>query len=86
MGNVTAETDKLLMNSSIFTDIAGNTAILASPAVTANTPTVDSKAPDAPTDLVLETNNQNNITNKTTVTITGKDFVTCFKCICFDGI
>jgi surface protein len=72
MGNVTAETDKLLMNSSIFTDIAGNTAILASPAVTANTPTVDSKAPDAPTDLVLETNNQNNITNKTTVTITGK--------------
>ncbi len=78
-GGITADTNKLtLKNTGTITDIAGNAANLDSPAATTNTITVDTQAPDAPSNLALATSDDtgssddDNITNKTIVTITGK--------------
>ncbi|MDC9714556.1 MAG: Ig-like domain-containing protein, partial [Gammaproteobacteria bacterium] len=79
VGGITAAANKLaLTGSGSIIDIAGNTANLDSPAATTNTVTVDTQAPDAPTNLALNSaddtgaSNSDNITKNTTVTITGK--------------
>ena len=76
---ITANANKLvLMGSGTITDIAGNVANLASPVAATNTIIIDTKAPNAPANLKLATdddtgsNNHDNETSKTFVTIMGE--------------